>query len=431
MPARFSRAQKLQVVVDDDDGVVHYHSERHYQHRESYRVKLYSERIEQSERYEYRYRNCRCGDESHPHGQQEHDDDYHGDDCYEQLFKEVGHAVANNLALVGDAVDADICRKGLLEACHHLVDVVAHLDDILSFLHLYAKKYALCAVVRDVRIRLGILPAHVGNVLQAYVVAVGSCEDNHLLDVIYRVERLLHIERLHVAVGLYAASGSGEALLHEFEHERLVAQSVVAQALVVKIYGYLFFLHAAYCHASYALDAAQAVLQTVHIVLKFAVSLVLALHRYEQGGGVSEVVHHLDGEHVARQLRLEVGHAVLELAPELVLVVHVVVEFHLYVGYSVAAFREGLGLLHLFVSEDVVLQWLCYLLGHLVRRHAGGYRHDYALAHGEVGKLVFPHARQAVYAEGYEAAEYEDDYLPVVHRPFNEVAFVCFHCFVF
>ena len=70
--------------------------------------------------------------------------------------------------------------------------------------------------------------------------------------------------------------------------------------------------------------------------MQFPVSLVLTLHGDEQGRCIAKIVHNLYGHDIGRQLRLERCHSVFELAPELILVVQVVIQFHLDKGHTVA-----------------------------------------------------------------------------------------------
>jgi hypothetical protein len=97
------------------------------------------------------------------------------------------------------------------------------------------------------------------------------------------------------------------------------------------------------------------------------------------------------------------------------------------VHYAVAALRESLLFLHLLVAEDVLFEGFGHLLGHLPGAVAGRHGHHHALPYGEVGEFVLAHLRQAVDAEGHEAARQQYYDLPVVHGPFNEITLFVFH----
>ena len=56
-------------------------------------------------------------------------------------------------------------------------------------------------------------------------------------------------------------------------------------------------LQSEYAHLTHTGNHAQRVDQGVHVVVQFAVGLVLRLHRQQQGRGVAEVIVHLNGQH--------------------------------------------------------------------------------------------------------------------------------------
>ena len=153
-----------------------------------------------------------------------------------------------------------------MEAGHRLVDFASHVNNVAVFLHLDAQQQALLAVVLDVAFRRGVFFSYIGHVFQAYVpscwVGVYDC----LLDVIHRVERLLHVDWFYRVACLHASTCGDEALLRQRHGQRVVAQAVVGEAFVVNVYGDLFLPHAAHGHAPHAFYASQAVLECVHVV---------------------------------------------------------------------------------------------------------------------------------------------------------------------
>ena len=196
---------------------------------------------------------------------------------------------------------------------------------------------------------------------------------------------------------------------------------------MIKIDRYLFVLHPAHGHASHGRDASQTALQQVHVVVQLAIGFVFTFHCDEQSRSVTEIILHDECQHIARQLALELRYAMLELAPELVFVSQIIIQFHLYVYDAVAAFRESFFFLHFLIGEDIVFQRLGYLFNHFPGRIARSHCHYNTLTDGEVGKLVLAHFGQAVHAECHQASHYQDDNLPVVHRPFHKVTFFLFH----
>lgn len=63
VPARHAFGQTLHIAVDDDDGVIDDHAERHDQRGERHGVQLDAEGVEQPQRDEYRDGNGRGGDQ--------------------------------------------------------------------------------------------------------------------------------------------------------------------------------------------------------------------------------------------------------------------------------------------------------------------------------------------------------------------------------
>ena len=92
----------------------------------------------------------------------------------------------------------------------------------------------------------------------------------------------------------------------------------------------------------------------------------------------------------------------LELAPESVLVLHVVVEFEEDDEHAVLALRVCLLLVHLLVAEDEVLQWLCHTLLHLFGSGAGINSHAGSLTNRELRHLLLRHQNQSHNAEKHE-----------------------------
>ncbi len=201
----------------------------------------------------------------------------------------------------------------------------------------------------------------------------------------------------------------------------------MGQAVIVEIDRDLFLLLAHHGHAPHAGDGAQAALQVIHVFAQFTVGLVVGFHGNQHRRRVAEVVVDLHGEHALRQTGLEHLDAVLELGPESVLVLHVVVQFHLDDGDTVAAVGLGFLLFHIFIGEDVVLERFGHLLLDLLGRSAGIDRHDNALADGDGRELVLVDVIQPVDAHRDEDARHHDDDPAVAHGPGHgtEFALVC------
>ena len=128
----------------------------------------------------------------------------------------------------------------------------------------------------------------------------------------------------------------------------------------------------------------------------------------------------MQGDYSCRQRGLERLQTVLELAPECVAVLHVVVEFEKDYQHAVLALRVGLLLVHLLVSEDEVLQRFRHTLFHLCRCGSGIDSHACSLAHRELRHLLLRHDGESGHAQYYEHAYEEHHDVVVAHGRLDE-----------
>lgn len=180
-------------IVDDNNGVVDYHSQRHDEGSQSHRIDLYAESIEQAEGNEnadWDGTGCHQGD-THGHQQQHYND--HGDDGDEKLLEEINYRVAHHLALVGDGVHVDLLEEGVAELVNLLLHGRTHIGDATAFLHLDTKDETLLAVIGDKGGGRRILVADGGDVLYTDDIAVGTGIDNHLLHIVNHIQRADHM----------------------------------------------------------------------------------------------------------------------------------------------------------------------------------------------------------------------------------------------
>lgn len=119
----------------------------------------------------------------------------------------------------------------------------------------------------------------------------------------------------------------------------------MCQLVVVEIDGYLRHLHTHYTHLSNAGNHSQRVLNGLHIVVKFAVGLVLTFQGYEFRAYITEIVLYSQRYDPSRQIGgFESLHAMLELRPELVIVLKILVELHHYDAHAGTRVRHRLSL---------------------------------------------------------------------------------------
>ena len=87
------------------------------------------------------------------------------------------------------------------------------------------------------------------------------------------------------------------------------------------------------------------------VMHQFTIGLVHAFHSDEQGGSIAKIIHHLYSQYILGQLRLESGNTVLELAPEFIFVIQLVIELYLNIDNAIAAHGESLIFLHFFSGQ--------------------------------------------------------------------------------
>ena len=119
-----------------------------------------------------------------------------------------------------------------------------------------------------------------------------------------------------------APSGGDKTLGEEFGHQRLAADAVGGQFLLVNIDVNLLALLPVYLDVPHCLDGTQVVAQRIHVVVQLLVGLVLGLDGDQQGRGVAEIIVDHHRQHAGWQLHLEILKPVADFGPDLSLVVH-------------------------------------------------------------------------------------------------------------
>ena len=244
--------------------------------------------------------------------------------------------------------------------------VSTHLYYVVARSHLNGKEHAFVAVTLDVFAQLWIFSFYRGNILQAHDVAFHVGIDYLFCHITLVVVRVCDVYG-QVQIGLLQTStNSSKALQGKIVQNLVRTDTVSCQLVLVKADAYLLVLQSVGAEVGDSIYTSQTVLQPVDIGIQFAIGLLLAFNRDEQGRCVGYVIHSLQGKHARRQGGFEGLQSMLELAPEGIPILHVVVEFEEYYQHSVLALGVGLLLIHLLVSEDEILQRLCHTLFHLV-----------------------------------------------------------------
>ena len=342
-------------------------------------------------------------------------------------MQEVGYTVINDLALVGYTENAYFRRQSLLKIGQNLIDILSHLHNVLTFLHLDAEHDTLLAIIGNIAFRFRIFTDYPCYIFQPDITPLRISIDNQLLYIIYRIERSGYIDRLHICICTDPATGSRKAFGKQRCRQRLVIQTIPGQASIIQIYGNLFFLYATDRHTAYTRNTAHTVLQIIHIVIQFPIGFVFALHGNQKSGCIPEIIHDLNGQYIRRQLSLERLYSVLEFAPELIFIVQIVIQLHLNIDNSVTAFRERFSFLDLLVTEYIVFQGLGNLFYHLFRRISRCHCHYDSLTDRKIRELIFTHLRKTVNTKSDQTAHHQNHNLPVMHGPLHCTSFFLFH----
>lgn len=143
------------------------------------------------------------------------------------------------------------------------------------------------------------------------------------------------------------------------------------------------------------------------------------------GGSIPAIAGGIAAANARRKRGLELLNTQLKAAPKVLFVgtIDIIVELNLHNRQPVARVGFRLLLLHLFISEDVILQRLGHLLLHFVDHCTGINSHYHTLSHGEVGKFVLVYLAQCKHTEGHQHSSDENYDLAIVHRPFYYVSF--------
>ena len=262
----------------------------------------------------------------------------------------------------------------------------------------------------------------------------GVGEDYLVGNLLLRVFLSLNVDGYLLVIVAYRAAHGGDALSLQSREEHLLADAVGLQALAIDVETDLLLLFAEEFYISYTWDAAQAIGEVVAILLEFAIAALVALDSDEQSRGIAEVIVDHDGQHTAGQLGLKPVESVLYLRPDLVLIIHIVVEFNHHDTHAVLRLRGGLLTIYLAIGEEVALKRTSHLLFDLLAGGTRIYSHYHTLTDGGVRKLILRHDIHAVDAHHKQYADDEQCYRVMLQRPSEPICILhiskplwCFH----
>ena len=290
MPAAHTFVYLLHIRVDDNDGVVYNHTQGHYERGKGYGVKLYSESVEQSEGYKYGDRDGASGHACHAHGQQKHDNHHHRGNGNEQFFEEIDNRGVNNLALIGDGIDAHVLWQRFLELTQDILYLISKLHDVASLVHLYREHEALLPVVFNVFVGLGILALDGGDVAQTDNVATRVAVHDAVSHVVLGVHLRTQVYGTCRLSVINLSAHQCHALCGEVCQECGRVDAVIRQLVTVYIHANFFALLAANTQVGQFGNGAQAIFQRVHILVQLAISFGFTLQCDEHSRSVAKVI---------------------------------------------------------------------------------------------------------------------------------------------
>lgn len=229
-PSRDAQRQVVDMTVDDDDGVVHDHAERHDEGCQGDGVELKVEDVEQPERDKDGDRHCGGGHGSHLSGHDEHHHEQHRDYSDEQLTQEVVDRVVDHLLLVCNLVDLHVGRQLCLDVVELVVDGRAHARDVHALLVAHGEQQCLGAVDGDILVERGIFVLHLRHIFQSDDVAAQVAVNHRVLHIVDFVEALVDVDGTLVFLVLQASARAGKALSGELLRDGQIADAVLGEA---------------------------------------------------------------------------------------------------------------------------------------------------------------------------------------------------------
>ena len=244
-------------------------------------------------------------------------------------------------------------------------------------------------------------------------------EDDLVGNLLFGVVRILNVDGYLLIIVADAATHRGDTLRLQTGKEHLLSDAVGLEPLTIDIKTNLLFLFTKQFHVGDRGDAPQTVAQVVAVLFQFPVTALATLDGNQQGGGVAEVIVDHDGEDTCGQLRLESIQSVLNLAPHLILIVHIVIQFHHRDTHAVLRGGGGLGAVHLTKGEEVTLQRTRCLQFHFFRGSTWIDGHHHTLTDGGMGELILRHGVHPEDTHHKQDGDDEQCYRVIFQWPFQ------------
>ena len=162
--------EEFAITVDDDDRVIHHHTQDHDQRSQGHGVQLHAHKVHHTERDRNTNRQTGRADQSRTHREEDEHDGYHNEDGDHEVFEERPHTLIYHTRLIGDLMHPDVRRQRSAHMLQHLIHFGAKGNDVIVRLHLDIHQQAVtCSVLvktTDILRRFGVPTSDGGDVFQ-------------------------------------------------------------------------------------------------------------------------------------------------------------------------------------------------------------------------------------------------------------------------
>src|SRR5713101_5269148 len=298
--------------------------------------------IQHSERRGDSHRDCSGGNQRHANGQQNYGHQDYRAYGEQEFTLQILDPRTHYRRLVGNQIELQVGRKQRPDPPERLVDLFAELDNISSFLHFHGKQDAGRAI--EARDLIGILVTafHAGEISDVNRLArgVGNIHQDSL-NLTFGEQQAVGPHR-NVLAGYQEVAGilNDVALLKRLDDPVGVGK-ILRDPLQAAGDPDLLTLLSVAAKFGDVRDGAQFVFDALDVVLQFTVSVTIPVNCNQQRDGVAKIRVDDRPDHSGWKFTGGPGlvQVVTKFGPELVAVLHVVLQFDIYKEISRPAGR--------------------------------------------------------------------------------------------
>ena len=182
LDGRLALAHVFEIAIDDDNAVVHNHSEHHDKSGQGDNIQRNAGEIHDGHADEGAQRDGDGGHDGRAQGKQHHhhkNDDGHGQ---QQVAQEIMDATTHDLRQVGNPCERDIVGQfAETEIIEHPIHLIAIGHDVVSLAHLKGEEHTRMVVLQDVALAEVIFAAHRGDIADSHHLARGRVAEDDLV----------------------------------------------------------------------------------------------------------------------------------------------------------------------------------------------------------------------------------------------------------